>query len=82
MANIILPQIINAGIYDAAAVHKNQPETPKRHVSVFEIELPFYEGGLSFINEKNTKFLPIILFAESPGRYVTPVSRLNAVLFI
>lgn len=68
MANIILPQIINAGIYDAAAVHKNQPETPKRHVSVFEIELPFYEGGLSFINEKKYEISPHHIICGKPGQ--------------
>ena len=50
MANIILPQIINAGIYDAATIHKNHLETPERRVSVFEIELPYTEGGVSYIN--------------------------------
>ncbi len=50
MKEIVLPDILRAGFYDAAAAHKNCTETPNRRVSVFEIEIPVINGGISYVN--------------------------------
>lgn len=68
MANIILPQIVNAGIYDAATIHKNRLETPERRVSVFEIELPITKGGISFVNKIQYDISPNHIICGKPGQ--------------
>lgn len=68
MANIILPQIINAGLYDASAIHKNRIETPERRVSVFEIELPYTECGVSYINNRQYNISPNHIICGKPGQ--------------
>lgn len=68
MTDIILPHIVNAGIYDAALIHKNRSETPDRRVSVFEIELPVDKGGVSFINQKTYDISPNHIICGKPGQ--------------
>lgn len=68
MSKITLPQIVNAGIYDAATVHKTCSVTPERRVSVFELELPFGKGGTSFINKKSYKISGSHILCGKPGQ--------------
>lgn len=63
-----MPQLINAGLYDAAAAHKGCAETSDRRVSVFELELPVEDGGVSFFGgEPNAISHEHIIFAK-PGQ--------------
>ena len=48
--NIILPEIVNCGVYDSRFRFKNVDYSKSRTVSVFELELPLEESGVSYIN--------------------------------
>ncbi len=65
---IILPDVINAGTYDASAVYKNASETRKRMTSVFEIELPVADGGSSFIDGNEYPIRRDRLICAKPGQ--------------
>ena len=65
---IILPQLLGAGIYDAAAVHKNVTETKPRRTAVFEIELPVSNGGFSYINGVQYPIRTNCLICAKPGQ--------------
>lgn len=45
-----IPNIYGLGLYDACVVHKNKSITPKRPVSLYEIEYVLDDGGFSYIN--------------------------------
>lgn len=68
MDTILLPKLINAGIYDAASVHKNCTDTPKRTVSLFELELPLENGGISFIDDSKYPVSSDCLLCAKPGQ--------------
>lgn len=65
---ITLPRLLGAGIYDAAAVHKNVTETKARRTAVFEIELPVSNGGFSFIDGVQYPILTDCLICAKPGQ--------------
>lgn len=51
---LILPKVIAAGIFKANNSYKNNT-SPNRRVTMFEIELPIEDGGISFVDEKNAE---------------------------
>lgn len=68
MKEISVPKLINAGIYDAATVHKHCVDTPPRKVSVFEIELPLEDGGCSHINNNKYPVRADHIICAKPGQ--------------
>ena len=50
-----LPKIVAAGIYDSRIAIKNMAVSKKRKTSIFEIDLPIGDGGISYVN--NDSFL-------------------------
>jgi len=68
MKNIILPDIVAAGIYNAQLVHKNKTVTPIRKTTMFEIELPLDNGGTSYINDTSNQFTPNTFICAKPGQ--------------
>lgn len=68
MNDIILPEIVAAGIYDAKLVFKNRTLTPTRTTTMFELELPLENGGRSFINDSSHEILDDVIICAKPGQ--------------
>ena len=68
MSEIILPQIVSIGIYDSRLAIKNRDITKNRKTSMFEIELPIENGGISYINEDKTPITPNEIICAKPGQ--------------
>lgn len=46
--SITVPQIVNCGVYDSRFIYKNREMSKTRTVSMFELELPIEECGVSY----------------------------------
>ena len=66
MPNLI-PEIYGLGIYDASITHKNRNITPKRLVSLYEIEYILEDGGTSHINGKSYPIKKGSIIIAKPG---------------
>ena len=55
---MILPEIIAVGIYNSQIVAKNTVISKKRKTSMFEIELPIEDGGVSYIDSNSKQINP------------------------
>lgn len=53
MKDIILPEIIAGGIYNSRNLYKNTTFSKNRKTTMFEIELPTENVGISFIDDDN-----------------------------
>lgn len=54
MKDVILPEIIAAGIYDSRIAAKNKAVSKKRKTTMFEIELPCEKGGTAYIDNQES----------------------------
>lgn len=68
MKNIILPEIVTIGIYNAQVMWKNKLITPKRKTVMFEIELPVEDGGISHIDDTTHPILQNTVICAKPGQ--------------
>lgn len=68
MNDIILPEIVAAGIYDARLVFKNRTLTPTRTTTMFELELPLEDGGRSFIDDFSHEIREDVVICAKPGQ--------------
>ncbi len=48
---ITVPQIVNCGVYDSRFIYKNRETSKARRVSMFELELPLEECGVSYFGD-------------------------------
>ena len=62
----IMPEIVNAGIYDASLIHKNTV-TKNRRVHIYEIEYILSDGGTSYINNKSYPIKKGGIICSKPG---------------
>lgn len=51
MENIILPTVIKAGTYNSRLIYKNKFTSNPRKTTMFEIEIPLENSGVSFIDD-------------------------------
>lgn len=65
---IILPEIVAAGIYNTNIDVKNKAVTKNRKTTMFEIEIPIEEGGVSFINEVSVPVVKNMIICAKPGQ--------------
>lgn len=65
---IKLPEIICIGIYNASDVVKNKTVTDNRRTSVFEIEIPIENGGISYIDSDSMILRPDMVICAKPGQ--------------
>ena len=65
--NIVLPEIVSIGIFNAQTRAKNTSETSKR-TTMFEIEIPTEEGGVSHINSEYAEITPSLVICAKPGQ--------------
>ncbi len=66
--NIQLPEIVAIGIYNSSLAVKNRSMTATRKTTMFEIEIPIEEGGVSFINEEKAPISRGMLICAKPGQ--------------
>ena len=65
---IIMPEIVSIGVYNASIAHKNKTVSPTRKTTMFELELPFGEGGVSFVNNTQQKISRNMIICAKPGQ--------------
>ena len=65
---MILPEIIMIGIYDSAVAARNLNISKKRKTSMFEIELPIEQGGISYIESSSRQITPQTVICAKPGQ--------------
>ena len=65
---ILLPEIVSIGIYNAEIYNRKITITPNRKTTMFELELPIDEGGISYIDKESAKISPDIMICVKPGQ--------------
>jgi len=68
MKEIVLPQIVAIGIYDAQIAIKNRTISKNRKTTMFEIELPIGSGGMSFIDDEAHPINENVVICAKPGQ--------------
>lgn len=68
MKNIILPQIVTTGIYNSSIAAKNKTITKTRRTTMFEIEIPIENGGISYIEKEQRTIKPDMIICAKPGQ--------------
>ena len=68
MKNITLSQIVLIGRYNAQIALKNRPVSKNRKTTMFEIELPIRNGGLSFIDNQTHPIRKNTVILAKPGQ--------------
>ena len=68
MKPIILPEIVAAGVYNAQVAFKGKTVSPNRRTTMFEIELPLDDGGISYIDETAHAISESIVICAKPGQ--------------
>ena len=66
--DIILPEIVAAGIYNSRIAVKDKAITKNRKTTMFEIEIPIEKGGISYINSEERHIAPDIVICAKPGQ--------------
>ncbi len=65
---MILPQIEVVGIYNSQKVGANNKITKNRKTTMFEIELPVEDGGISYIDSDLTPITTDMVICAKPGQ--------------
>lgn len=68
MKQIILPQIVSIGIYNAQIAIKNKIISNNRKTTMFEVELPIIEGGISYIDNTSHAVSENLIICAKPGQ--------------
>lgn len=68
MKNIVLPQIVAVGIYNAQIAQKNRAVSENRKTTMFELELPLGEGGVSYIDNTVHAITENLVISAKPGQ--------------
>lgn len=63
-----LPKIVAAGIYDSKIAIKNVAISKKRKTSMFEIDLPIGEGGISYVDKVSLPISENIIICAKPNQ--------------
>ncbi len=66
--NLILPEIAAVGIYNSQIAVKGKNTTKKRKTTMFEIEIPIENGGISYINSEEMPIRPDTVICAKPGQ--------------
>lgn len=65
---MLLPEIVAIGIYDSHIAAKNIAISKKRKTTMFEIELPIQNGGVSYIDSSSKRITTNTLICAKPGQ--------------
>lgn len=63
-----LPNVVAAGIYDSQIAAKNTAISKNRRTTMFEIELPIEDGGVSYIDAESVNIVPDTLICAKPNQ--------------
>ena len=63
-----LPEIVAIGIYNSQIAMKNTKVSKNRKTSMFEIELPIEDGGVSYINLNSKRINTNMIVCAKPGQ--------------
>lgn len=66
--NIALPEIVACGIYNSDIVLKNTTVSKKRKTTMFEIEIPLEDGGISYIDSSSHPIRTDTVICAKPGQ--------------
>lgn len=64
--DITLPEVVAIGIYDSRIAIRNKEITPNRKTSMYEIELPLEESGISYVEEEKKSVTKDMLICVKP----------------
>lgn len=64
----LLPKIVAAGVYNAGNYQKGRESTSPRRTTMFELELPLGEGGISYIDNDSAPVTESLLICAKPGQ--------------
>ncbi len=65
---MILPEVVTVGIYDSRIVAKKAVTSKNRKTTMFEIELPVEDGGISYIDSNAKPITPNMIICAKPGQ--------------
>ncbi len=65
---MILPEIVTVGIYNSQIAAKNTVISKNRKTSMFEIELPIEDGGITYIDSNSKQIRPNMIICAKPGQ--------------
>lgn len=65
---MLLPEIVAVGIYNSQIAAKNTVISKNRITSMFEIELPAEDGGVSYIDSNAKQINPNMIICAKPGQ--------------
>lgn len=68
MNNIVLPQIVAVGIYNAQIALKNKTASKNRKTTMFELELSIIDGGTSYIDDSSHSISENLVIVAKPGQ--------------
>ena len=68
MKELILPKIISVGMYNAQTAIKNRAVSKNRKTTMFEIELPMEDGGISYIDDTSHLIVENMVICAKPGQ--------------
>ena len=68
MKPLILPELVAIGIYNAQLAVKNTDVTKNRKTTMFEIEIPIENGGVSFIDNESHAITKNTVICAKPGQ--------------
>ena len=68
MKEILLPQIVSVGIYNAQIAIRNRSVSKNRKTTMFEIELPIEDGGVSYIDDQSHAVSKNVIICAKPGQ--------------
>lgn len=66
--NIVLPDIVSAGIYNSSLAAKNKFISKNRKATMFEIEIPIEKGGTSYIDAEEAAITEDLVICAKPGQ--------------
>ena len=68
MKQIVLPEIVTIGIYNLQSAMKNKLVSPNRKTTLFELELPLEDGGISYIDDSSHPVRENTVICAKPGQ--------------
>lgn len=68
MKKIVLPEIVAVGIYNSQVVFKSKKVSPNRKTTMFEIELPIGNRGISYIDSTSHPISENVVICAKPGQ--------------
>jgi len=68
LERLILPEIVAIGIYNSNTAVKNRKITNNRKTTMFEIELPIENGGISYIDSESSPIVRNMIICAKKGQ--------------